>query len=333
MPAARVPLNEAQRLQSLRALELLDTPTDPHFDNTVEAAANFFGAPMAAISFIDAERQWFKARRGLDVAETPRSVAFCAHTILRPVDTLCVPDARSDPRFFDNPLVMGEPGIRFYLGAPILCPGGQPLGALCVIDQVPRGASESSARHLQHLARGVTTSIHLHRTLTKLRNLAINDQLTGVFNRAGFAAALQRRINEQRLRGMPLAPSTVVGLDLRNFKAVNDLCGHSGGDQVMREIVARLKANLWADDLIARIGGDEFAIYIGNLEARDAVIKLRDRIERVFADPFEVGCTSVTVEASIGLSVVEPVHEDNTVLLAAADAALFAAKHHGVQGH
>ncbi len=138
MPAARLPPDEEARLVALRRLGILDTPDEERFDRLVRLAAAALDMPVALVSLVDEHRQWFKARVGLAVRETPREAAFCGHAILTPSDTLVVPDTRSDPRFADNPLVEGDPNIRFYAGRVMRDADGQPLGTLCVIDRRPR---------------------------------------------------------------------------------------------------------------------------------------------------------------------------------------------------
>lgn len=137
MIPAPLPPDEAARLRALHALLILDTPPEERFDRVVRFAADELGMPMALVSLVDGERQWFKSRVGLDALETPRDIAFCAHAILQP-DTFVVEDAREDERFFDNPLVTGAPFIRFYAGAPLTAPGGARVGTLCVLDSQPR---------------------------------------------------------------------------------------------------------------------------------------------------------------------------------------------------
>jgi PAS domain S-box-containing protein len=149
-PAVLPPL-EAQRLARLRATGVLDTPPEPAFDALVAAAARITACPIALVSLVDAQRQWFKARQGLAASETHRDVAFCAHAILDE-RVFVVPNALEDPRFADNPLVQGEPDIRFYAGAPIEVEG-QRLGTLCVIDTTPRTLPEADLELLAQLAR------------------------------------------------------------------------------------------------------------------------------------------------------------------------------------
>ncbi len=144
--------DEARRLRALRDLGVLDTRPELVFDAIIASAAQTCGVPVALISLIDAQRQWFKANIGLaGVAETPRDVAFCDHAI-RDDALLEVPDATLDARFAGNPLVTGDPGIRFYAGAPIVMPGGERIGTVCVIDRAPRRLDESQRATLRSLA-------------------------------------------------------------------------------------------------------------------------------------------------------------------------------------
>src|SRR5947209_1144548 len=141
MIAAPLPVDESERLAELRALEILDSPAESRFDRIVELAARVFRVPIAYVAMIDANRQWLKSRCGFDVSETARGVSFCAHTILQD-EPLVVPDALLDPRFRDNPLVVGEPFVRFYAGHPLAGPGGHNVGTLCLVDHVPRTLSD-----------------------------------------------------------------------------------------------------------------------------------------------------------------------------------------------
>jgi formate hydrogenlyase transcriptional activator len=162
-PAADGVRDEASRLAALAAYEILDSGSETPFDDLVALAARICDAPMAAISLVDADRQWFKARIGLDVAETARDVAFCAQAILGR-GLMVVPDATADARFAGNPLVTGEPGIRFYAGAPLHDPDGHALGTLCVLDRVARDLSPEQAAALEILSREVVSRLELRRT-------------------------------------------------------------------------------------------------------------------------------------------------------------------------
>ena len=137
MTPAPIPADEDERLSALRALLLLDTPPEERFDRLARFVAEQLDVPIALLTLVDGQRQWFKARVGLDATETPRDISFCGHAIMKN-DLFIVEDASRDPRFSDNPLVTGEPHIRFYAGAPLSAPGGHRIGTLCVIDTVPR---------------------------------------------------------------------------------------------------------------------------------------------------------------------------------------------------
>ncbi len=159
-PQAHVsaPAEEARRLQVLIDLDLLDSPPDERFDRITRLAARLFDVPTALVSLVDAERQWFKSRVGMDLAETPRSASFCAHAI-RQEDVMVVVDACADARFADSPMVRGDAGIRFYAGSPIAIGDGTRIGTLCIIDRVPREFGEQERILLRDLAGIVANEV------------------------------------------------------------------------------------------------------------------------------------------------------------------------------
>lgn len=150
---------ERRRIAELNGYGLLDTENEPEFDEIVKSAARVFGTPIALISLVDEERQWFKARHGLDAAETPRTISFCTHAI-QGAAPFVVSDASKDERFAASPLVTGDPNIRFYAGAPLKTPTGRRIGTLCVIDSEARGAMSAEARQcLEEMAAEVMVAI------------------------------------------------------------------------------------------------------------------------------------------------------------------------------
>jgi GAF domain-containing protein len=172
--------SEAARRQALESYQLLDTAPDEDLDRLTRLAAEICGTPIAAVSLIDTHRQWFKARVGLDAPETPRDVAFCAHTIRQDIP-MVVRDAQTDARFVDNPLVTGAPHIRFYAGVPLRDPDGHNLGSLCVIDRQPRELSPEKMKVLEALARQAMTLFELRRVAGKLAAaLRTVDELSGL---------------------------------------------------------------------------------------------------------------------------------------------------------
>ncbi len=168
------PSNESERLRTLKLLKILNTDAEEDFDDLTRLAAQICGVPISAVSLIDTNRQWFKSKVGLSVSETPRDAAFCAHTILKN-ELFIVPNAANDERFAKNPLVTGDPNIRFYAGAPLVTEEGHALGSLCVIDTVPRELRSEQKEALVSLARQTMNLISLRWRASELS--AANDDL------------------------------------------------------------------------------------------------------------------------------------------------------------
>lgn len=164
---ANLPPREAARLEALRQYRILDTAPEQAYDDITSLAAFICGTPIALISLVDVDRQWFKSRVGLDAVETSRDASFCAHAILDD-HILVVKDTDKDERFRDNPLVTGPPHIRFYAGAPLRTPDHAQIGSLCVIDHVPGDLTEVQRRTLEGLARQVVLQLELRRISTEL---------------------------------------------------------------------------------------------------------------------------------------------------------------------
>jgi len=162
-----LPKAEKKRLKILWQYELLDTIPEEAFDDLTALAAHICEAPIALISLVDENRQWFKSKVGISINETSRDVSFCAHAILQS-DLFIIPDALKDKRFADNPLVTSSPKIRFYAGAPLITPDGHALGTLCVIDKVPRELKPEQKQALRVLSRHVATQLELRRHAMEL---------------------------------------------------------------------------------------------------------------------------------------------------------------------
>lgn len=162
-------VSETERLEALHSYQVLDTNPEQVLNDLVQLSAFICGTPISLISLIDDERQWFKARTGINILQTPREYSFCQYA-MRANDVYEVPDMAADARFANNPLVTGDPHIRFYAGSPLLTPEGQPLGTLCALDTVPRQLSPDQREALRVLARQVMTHLELRRTNILLGN-------------------------------------------------------------------------------------------------------------------------------------------------------------------
>ena len=265
-----IPVNEAQRLEVLRSLKLLDTAPEERFDRLTRLAKRLFGIPTVLVSLVDADRQWFKSSQGLPVSETPRSVSFCGHAILSD-EILMVPDTLADRRFADNPLVEGEPHIRFYAGCPLTA-GGFRIGTLCLLGPEPRVLDEDERRLLRDLARMAEQEI-------ASAQLATMDELTLLSNRRGFMALGRHALS---LCARVERNATMFYFDLDNFKAVNDRYGHAEGDRTLLAFAGLLRATFRDTDVIGRIGGDEFVVLMSNCtqaEANHALERLQESTE------------------------------------------------------
>lgn len=287
--------DEEARLDDLRSFGLLDTPPEPSFDRITRLAQTLTGVPIALISLVDADRQWFKSEIGLGCAQTPRDVAFCSHAIARS-EVMVVPDATRDPAFAANPLVQGAPHIRFYAGAPLRTRRGNALGTLCVIDTVPRALSEAQVAALADLAAMVVAEIELLRT-------GGTDALTGVHNRAALLREARREFGRARRYGQPLG---LIAIGVDRIKTLNDRHGHAAGDAALHMAAQAMRAELRDADCLGRVGGDEFCALLpqtGMAGAAAAARRLGDRLGRAGV---AVGGASVPVTASMGVATLRP---------------------------
>ncbi len=188
MKTPKEPANEAERLAALRSYEILDTPTEPSFDGIARLAASILETPIALVSLVDTDRQWFKARYGLDVPETSREVSFCAH-VVEAGSSLVVTDAHADDRFADNPLTTGAPRVRFYAGMPLRTPSGMVLGTLCAIGHEPRTPTAKQLEMLELLSIQVADQLEAHRARRQHANASA--RLTALFTAMSEGVVVQ----------------------------------------------------------------------------------------------------------------------------------------------
>ena len=311
--------DDEARIAALRRLEVLDTAVEAPFEKIVTLVRTVIAVPIATVTLVDRDRQWFKARRGLEEAETPRAISFCTHTI-RQREPLIVEDAHSDPRFADSPLVIGPPHIRSYAGVPLRTPEGYNVGSLCAMDTRARRFSPADIAILSNFANIVCDEL-------ELRMIAQVDQLTGALTRRGFIEQAEREIARSRRYERP---SSLLMIDVDHFKSVNDTHGHGVGDQVLHKIAEIAGSALRPSDAIGRLGGEEFAILLPETQGDEALV-VAERVRKAVAThPMPLGDGSALhVTASVGIA---PLTSDVTSVAAwleGADAMLYAAKSGG----
>ena len=296
-PAGGALPSEAARLGALQSYDVLDSGSDPRVDAVTRAAAALFGAPIAAVSIMDGDRQWAKSVIGSDTRQTPRGLAFSPYLLGMPGNVMVVEDASRDARFAGIPLVAGPDGVRFYAGAKLMDRAGHLLGTLCVMDRKPGTATPAQLDQLTDLAAAAMTALDLHRTESALLRNATHDALTGLPNRATLHARAAEMIAQ------PAAPGcAMVTIDLGRFSQVMNLAGHAGGEALLRQAGERLLASLGARETAGRLSGDEFGVLLpasaDGKEAQAVADELMDLLSR----PFVIDGVPISVNPSIGIA-------------------------------
>lgn len=334
MPACPLPSDEALRQRTLDDMDLVDTPAEHYLDTLVRLTQELAQVETVLISLIDQDRQWFKARIGIEVSETKRNVSFCGYAILGE-DTLMVSDARCDTRFEDNPLVLNPPYIRFYAGHPLRASNGKAIGTLCMFDPRPRKLSEAQQANFRDLATLTEGYLQLRSLAQVNRALrvemdrgqrrALLDPLTQLWNRGALAAFQNRELRLAEERGLQLG---AVYADLDRFKSVNDEHGHDAGDKVLCECARRLRATLRPDDLLVRQGGEEFVALLRVKDSQE-LTQIAERLRQsIGSAPFLLPGCPRKMTMSIGCALLTQGEQIDDAIKRA-DGGLYAAKHGG----
>jgi diguanylate cyclase (GGDEF)-like protein len=325
----------------------LDTLPEQAYDDITMLASQICGTPIALVTLIDRDRQWFKSKHGSDIDESPRDLAFCAHAILDADEVLVVDDLVADRRFTDNPVVAGG-DARFYAGVPLTTASGNALGTLCVVDRMPRHLTDEQIAGLRALSRQVMAQLELRRSVAALQSAiveraeyqehlerhqreleadltvtaeeSITDPLTGLRNRRAFLRRLNEEIDRTDRYGTTFS---VEMIDVDDFKTFNDTLGHAAGDEALQQIAAVIVRMSRPSDLVARYGGDEFVVLMpvtdeeGAQHVGDKVIEgMRRRNERRPDEP--------RLSASLGVHTADGVGVGT--LLQEADRRMYAMK-------
>lgn len=313
-----MPADEPERQAALETYGVLDTPAQDSLDRITRLASQILGVPMALISLVDRDRQWFLSRVGLDACQTGRDVAFCAHAICGD-DILEVQDALKDPIFCTNPLVVGEPHIRFYAGVPLRNPDGYNLGTLCVVDQKPRVLTESE----RHLLRELAGMVMQH---LEDRRRTYVCQLTGFLNRRPFFEQGQREYHRTQRNG---SECSVLIFDIDAFRSLISHAGPRGHDQALLSLTATLQNKVRRADLLARVADDECAVLLTDTDRHGALVVAEAIREAVEAGGLQLEGQVLPFTVSCGAATLTPRDPSFVALFQRASEALQEAKRHG----
>ena len=325
---------EAARLTTLNAYEILDSAAEKSYDDLALLAAFICGTPIALISFFDRDRQWIKACFSTShsfsdkTRQLARTGAFCDLTIQNPAPLILVPDMTQDEHFSEHSLVSGPAKLKFYAAVPLVNPDGAVLGSLCVLDRKTRtlsraqtGALETLARQVMELLKMRGTVIGLSLANAHLGRQNFTDALTSIPNRRAYDQKLSEEFARSRRTGAALA---LLMIDIDLFKDYNDTFGHPAGDTALQSVARVLLTSLRPYDFLARYGGEEFVIILPATALADALI-VAERVRGLVADS-EFPHRKFTI--SIGVAELAP-QQGVKALLQAADNALYRAKANG----
>lgn len=321
------------KIASIHSLDLFYTPLEERFERITRIARRALHAPVAAISLLNDDKQWFKSAAGWGISELPRDQAICRLTV-EANQIVMIGDTLADPRVAKLPVVMAAPRFRAYAGHPLTDEQGACIGTFCVFDLKPREFAPVDRQTLTDLAAlaqrellsDQLTSAHAALTskLGMARREALMDPLTHLWNRRGASVLLKGAFASADQRGMPLA---LALLDLDNFKRINDTRGHQAGDEVLRRVASRLLTTVRGDDAICRLGGDEFLVLMADTDAAIAS-RIAERIRHAITDsPIPTRDGTLSVSVSVGCTIRQP-RETTAVdaLLERADRALMESK-------
>jgi diguanylate cyclase (GGDEF)-like protein len=321
------------KIANIHSLDLFYTPLEERFERITRIARRALHAPVAAISLLNEDKQWFKSAAGWGISELPRDQAICKLTV-EANQIVMIDDTHKEPRVAKLPIVLSAPRFRAYAGHPLVDEHGACIGTFCIFDLKPREFAPVDRQTLSDLAalaqrellsdQLTNANAALTSKLGMARREALMDPLTHLWNRRGASVLLKGAFASADQRG---APITLALLDLDNFKRINDTHGHQAGDEVLRRVASRLLSTVRGDDAICRLGGDEFLVLMADTDAAIAS-RVAERIRRAVTDtPIPTRDGAMPVSVSVGCTVRQP--RDTTAveaLLERADKALMESK-------
>lgn len=320
-----LPDDEAARLTELYGFAVLDTPREPGFDDISELARELAGTEIAVITLVDADRQWFKSCVGLEpgVRETPRQISFCGHTILQR-DPLIVADTLEDPRFVDNPLVTGDPWLRFYAGFPLITAKGYALGSLCVCSREPHQLTPQQISCLQRLTSLTMQLLHsLRQRMAQQGAAGLTSERLPPAARQGLGSLEQLIGRDQMMQTLELLFAIEIGCRFsllrccfRDYERVNATLGGLVAEEYMNEGARRLLAASPRSATAARFGDGELVLLLPHDAETEEVARLAERILGFCNQPFRHGAQALPMVLAIGIAICDPTYDNPETLLA-----------------
>lgn len=314
--------DESRRLEDLRALTVLDTASEQRFDRFTELVATVLDVPLSAVSFVDKERQWFKAKFGFELRETPRELGFCQHAILEE-ELMVVEDAKQDARFAMNPMVLGEPGLRFYAGAVIRSSSGRPLGTCCAFDTKPRSLSQRHRAFLMLVARMVETELKVRRDVAALKRqiqkFSLRDSETGLPNLELFTNRLNAEVKRADAKSQQLLLS-LIRVD--RFDTLEAALGRDASTYLMSKLAGRIRERLDPPCFLAHAREDRLALLTRVSNETPPQHTMQELIQ-CSSEPIMLGDHPVPVGLSVGASIYPTDADDADSLLKRAGTALW----------
>ncbi|MBU2711488.1 sensor domain-containing phosphodiesterase [Zooshikella harenae] len=300
-------LNEDERINDLKLLNILDTSSEERFDRITELMADVLDVPIALVSLVDSHRQWFKSTCGLQASETSRDISFCGHAILES-EILVIEDAYKDNRFANNPLVVGEPYIRFYAGVVLRGPMGHPVGTCCIIDRKPRVLTGRQRNHLLIFSDLVESELLHNYNVFQLKEQTISnafyDPVTGLSNQRLLIDRFQQTI----INNDSFSNIVICIINICRFSHLINAWGRKIGDQVLQDVAVRLKSELKKEYTVAYLEGDKFAVLGFTRRAKEANnttnIKyvLPSKLCSIFQKSFCVNGIDLYLKVRVGVS-------------------------------
>ncbi|MCZ7448710.1 sensor domain-containing diguanylate cyclase [Agrobacterium rhizogenes] len=326
------PEGETERLVAVRSIMSFKNAEMPELKALSQLAQGVFGVPRAAVHIVDEDWLHIAEQAGMQLSECPRDLSICNRVVSR-LDVVAIPDLTEHPDFRFMSYVKSGPELRSYAGAPIELEPGFVIGAFCLVDTVPRKFSRLEVDNLRSFALLAAALLRLQKanfTMSlaerELRDAAMTDPLTGFYNRNALDAIVDGQL------GAALREKETFGvlyLDMDGFKSINDTFGHPAGDRVLNAAAGRIRNAIRGDDIVVRMGGDEFAIFIPRPSSADVLNGLADRLLAAFRKPFDVDGRAVDARLSIGGALAPQAGTDRAALLRSVDEALYQAKKSG----